>query len=56
MVGVLKRFELTAEKLRPSLYEALSASRMLSLVPCGVFRDVSRMHACWTVSCDSAGM
>ena len=38
-----------------SLFEALSASCKLCLVPSGSFRDVSRMHACWTVSCDSAG-
>ena len=38
-----------------SLFEALSASCKLCLVPSGSFRDVSRMHAFWTVSCDSAG-
>ena len=38
-----------------SLLEALSASCKLSLVPSGLFRDVSRRHACWTVSCDKAG-
>ena len=38
-----------------SLFEALSASCKLSLVPSGLFRDVSRRHACWTVLCDSAG-
>ena len=38
-----------------SLFQALSASCKLCLVPPGSFRDVSRMYACWTVSCDSAG-